>query len=754
MVILSVGMLGLLQSMASANPPPDGAVTISPYDPSATWQAEHELQSGESVKFTVTVEDSGNPASGGAYQIEGDPEITYTEPNTLWTQTTDESPYEFNALNTGVTVIQDTVKLAVVWKKDGPKLGGGGGVQADPDTLDGSAYGTVYSETAVFTWTCNPKLQFADGESVIDFTVSGSVNGAAVDLAGYTIAGEPAWTIAQNQNGNDIQGTVKSTTPSEGNLKIENAGNLQDTNPEKIGFAKLDLAIAAFGDGDDMEEDRQPGGGAAPAPHEMNPGGVVLAAFEESEATFPRTKLTLTGSGQNPGTNGTYTLSQQDLTKAKIYDADEDGNLITLPKIWQSAEFGAGKTLYIESEPFAEEDEPEEGSLKLKYKCEFEGNNEELSDEVTVSPIPVRIGFDVGMIGVVGDTVPSVDTTSTISHFVTPKKTTQIPADDVVLKLIGIDPKYITPGQAEQIFEWDATVGQSIDGEPLKRKVSRLTPGRHSVKVKSKNSGDTILETIVWVVWCDITTTPGTANFQTFTNTNPAGSQYKNLDQIGNKWRFVFKINPSSILDQNTLNRPNLSTAPTKPVPGIVNLHAIDPTNGPGDSATAKWDVSRQVKVTIRNPDSISKEILAAGGQAAAWNVNQPAAVDTPVPFPGMDTEGNDDPAAFGDEDVNPYAAKQGNDLDHAFGELSSNDAPNLRVLADFHPPGNSYSIELNLHEFARLEIWDQSRTSGKFWFRISDLEKWHHYLDASYDESDGKWIDAGSSHGVGHPKP
>jgi|AntRauTorckE6833_2_1112554.scaffolds.fasta_scaffold09733_2 hypothetical protein len=387
-------MLILFQNSATANPPPDGEVTISPYDPSASWQASWELQPAESVKFTVTVEEAGNP-NGTPFELEGNPTVAYTEPNTLWTQTTNSSPYEFEALNTGLTVIQDTVKVSVVWKEQVTRpSGGGGGAPPEPETIDGLASGTVYSEIAVFEWNSNPKVQFADGESMINFDVSATVNGAAFDLAGYTITGEPAWTINSNPNGNDIAGTVKSSSPSEGQLQIVNAGNVQDTSPDKIGFAELDLAITEFGSGDDLAEDRLPAGNNAPPPHEMDPGGIVIAPFEGNESTFPRTKLILTGNNNNPGENGKYIISKENLSKVEIYDAPEDGQKIVLPKEWDSNAFGNGKTLYIASKGFGATDEPEEGTLKLKYQCELNGNPESLEDEVKIRVITIGIAVD------------------------------------------------------------------------------------------------------------------------------------------------------------------------------------------------------------------------------------------------------------------------------------------------------------------------------------------------------------------------
>ncbi len=62
--------------------------------------------------------------------------------------------------------------------------------------------------------------------------------------------------------------------------------------------------------------------------------------------------------------------------------------------------------------------------------------------------------------------------------------------------------------------------------------------------------------------------------------------------------------------------------------------------------------------------------------------------------------------------------------------------------------------MEANFREFCRLEITDDLRSSGTFWFRISDYYEWHHYLSTDYDDTNSEWDDTGSNSDTGHPIP
>ncbi|MEI6607875.1 MAG: hypothetical protein WCP35_21445 [Verrucomicrobiota bacterium] len=379
------------------------------------------------------------------------------------------------------------------------------------------------------------------------------------------------------------------------------------------------------------------------------------------------------------------------------------------------------------------------GSLvKPTYGC--------LVDNVKL--LPVEIEPDENMSGVVGDVIKSANTASIIKHFVSPKKTTELVQDCVVLKATGVTAEQITPAHPNQIVEWDG--GEAVPNEPLKRRVKRDTAAKSEVRIKLKQGGAVASEMYVWIVWADVTTTKGVANFRNAAD----GAYYEISTRPDEAWRFVFKIQPTSILDTTTLDRPKLSRANSKPPPGAGNPYTIRPSEV-ADSATRQWDVSRQYKVTIRNPGGIPKADLEWGHHVpAAWTANQPSAADTPVTYPSSDVEGNDDPLDCIDEDAEPYAPSQLLNLNHQTGELSSTDAPNTHVQDNWGAANRTYAAEINFIEFARLEIWDGERAAGQFWFRISNQIEWHHYLDATFDSVTSKWKNAASSSGTGHPKP
>jgi hypothetical protein len=370
-----------------------------------------------------------------------------------------------------------------------------------------------------------------------------------------------------------------------------------------------------------------------------------------------------------------------------------------------------------------------------------------LVDNVKLAP--VEIEPDENMAGVVGDVVKSVDTASIIKHFVSPKETTELAQDYVVLKATGVTAEQITPAHANQIVEWDG--GEAVPNEPLKRRVKRDAAAKSEVRIKLKQGGAVASEMYVWIVWSDVTTTKGVANFR-----NAMGGAYYEISLVpGAAWRFVFKIQPTSILDTTTLDRPRLGGVNRKPPPGAGNPYTFKPSEY-ADSAITQWDVSRQYKVTIRNPGGIPKaDLERIHNLPAAWTANQPSAADTPVSYPSSDVEGNDDPLDSIDEDTNPSAPfTQIPNLNHQTGELSSCDAPLLQVLDGWGAANRTYAAEINFIEFARLEIWDGERAAGQFWFRISDQIEWHHYLDATFDSVTSKWKNAASSSGAGHPKP
>ena len=73
-----------------------------------------------------------------------------------------------------------------------------------------------------------------------------------------------------------------------------------------------------------------------------------------------------------------------------------------------------------------------------------------------VSNVLLSVGIvpDENMAGVIGDVVKSNKPESIIKHFVTPKKSTELAQEYVILKAIGVTAEQITPGQADQLVQW------------------------------------------------------------------------------------------------------------------------------------------------------------------------------------------------------------------------------------------------------------------------------------------------------------
>ena len=349
---------------------------------------------------------------------------------------------------------------------------------------------------------------------------------------------------------------------------------------------------------------------------------------------------------------------------------------------------------------------------------------------------------DAGMAGVIGDCVPSKKPDSFVRHFVTPKLTTEIPATHVELKAGGVSAADFTT-----FFRWegDGELGSASN----KYKVSRSETGEGPKKVKviNKQTGATVAEMHVWVVWCDpptVTTSTGAFGYWDVPGLGTIGRRWF----CPTFWEFKYAIKPKAICDQATQERPDLSGTNRKDPPGAGTPYVVR-ANLFGDSATRKWDVSRQMKITVRNPSLIEQSVLRGAANGTLFD-RQSIALDV-IPFPTDPVEGNDDPPS-NDEDADPENERTGNNLDHKVGELSSKDAPSFPVGDHWGPTGTSFDLEANFREFCRLEITDGARSTGTFWFRISAYTTWHHYLEAI--KSGTTWEDTYSSAGTGHPFP
>ncbi len=408
-----------------------------------------------------------------------------------------------------------------------------------------------------------------------------------------------------------------------------------------------------------------------------------------------------------------------------------------------------------------------QGSATGTTSVQIEVGAKNVSDDalpttVAVQVVPISIEPDANMAGVLGDVVKSVNPNSAVKHFVTPKKSTELAQDYVELKAVGVTAAQITDGNANQIVQWEG--GEAVPNEPLKRRVKRDAATPTTVKIKAKQGGAVGAQMVVWVVWCDPpTVTNGAASFDQVTEQQTVnGIPILNVN-VGASWhytafrKFKFVIKPVSMCDPNNQERPNLSGAKVNDPPGASKDYSFNP-NIKADSATNKWDVSRQIKVTLRNPNSIPKASLEQL-YPTAFCVNQPKANDSVIAFPGNPAEGNDDPILSPvDEDTDPYQAVASGDLQHGIGELTSIDAPSLAVKKSWGAAAYHFGAEYNFREFCRLEITNSSRSTGTFWFRISDYSDWHFYLSTDFDDTPHEWRDAAapsqSRTNTGHPIP
>ncbi len=286
----------------------------------------------------------------------------------------------------------------------------------------------------------------------------------------------------------------------------------------------------------------------------------------------------------------------------------------------------------------------------------------------------------------------------------------------------------------DKFYVWEGGVAGSAAN---KRKVSRAATGTGPtvVKLKSKKDGTVVSQMDVWVVWADGVPTPPTAALQAI----PGGQVYAAV--AGDRWRFVFTIQPSLIITgiASGDDVPDLRGDNKSKPPGSKKDY-LKPSLGKGDTATAKWDLSRNLSVTVRNPRGILKgDLQAAVPIDALWQGQREATTDPivsvtePIMFPAGDAEGNDDPIVNPvDEHDVPYNQYSGDGLDHAIGQISSADTPMFTAVDSWcSAVDQTFAMEADFLEFARLELINDPLKirAGQTWFRISDFKPWHHAL-------------------------
>jgi Bacterial TSP3 repeat len=345
------------------------------------------------------------------------------------------------------------------------------------------------------------------------------------------------------------------------------------------------------------------------------------------------------------------------------------------------------------------------------------------SPQVTVkqSLLNVDIEPDANMAGVVGDVIKSIVPGSTIKHFVSPKKSTELPQDYVILKATGVTAAQITPGHASQVVEWNGGEA-TVPADPLKRRVRRDTAALTEVNLRLKNGGAMVKQMNVWVVWSQAATS---ATIPLVADSSPAGLFY-----IAGGYQFVFSITPSSITDPSVTERPDLTGPNTHNgaiihPPGAEEAHIVDNNTYLKQGASLKWDVTRRMRVKILNPSLLPRNSLW-GSIKPIWE-GQPALELTRLDYPDPGNppsvisnacKGNDDSDVINDEDNNPYQVSTLAKRAHQISQIASYDRPEWVMSPDTGALNDTFELRLHFGEFTRLLI-------GGVWYRTSDYFPW-----------------------------
>ncbi|MFD0895845.1 hypothetical protein KBB96_07850 [Luteolibacter ambystomatis] len=306
----------------------------------------------------------------------------------------------------------------------------------------------------------------------------------------------------------------------------------------------------------------------------------------------------------------------------------------------------------------------------------------------------VSIVPDTGMSGVVGDMILSKKTENPELHFVTPKKTIEIPDDYVILKAVGLNADEITANDPRQIVEWDG--GEEVAGEPLKRKFKRDAISRQIGEIRIKNDGSSVVKINVWTVWVTGACVLG----------NVIPVEDADVTSMSVSAVTTWKVYPENIITDQDI--PDLTGVNITLPPGYSKKHIVSnqPLSG---GVNKKWDASRQIRIKVLNPNGYSKAQLPEVD--GALFDDQPKAEDTPEQFPDSSSiEGNDD-SNPDDEFNNPYD-------ENGVGRLASSDNPTHLMMNTTGAVGDVFEMRDHFKEFVRLEI-------AKKWYRVSDPLEW-----------------------------
>jgi len=271
--------------------------------------------------------------------------------------------------------------------------GGGGGSGGSPSIIYGEATGIAQADIPVFSWSFDQRMQFADGTSPITYTVTGSIAGRRVSMSAYSVqalSDELSVTPDPLSSTNIRTGKITSTNSATSKMAVYYGERELGRSTNEIAFGKVDLIVPqgpGTNGGTPLPEDRQPAGGTAPEPNELDPGTIVLL-FSQDQTNRVATTLTL----KADPTGGSVTLDQHGLTDLKIYTDEALQDELTMPKTWTNGETSP-TTLYMVGSSTSTILQSAQGTLDLTYKANLAANGGEYSikDTVGVNLAPAEI---------------------------------------------------------------------------------------------------------------------------------------------------------------------------------------------------------------------------------------------------------------------------------------------------------------------------------------------------------------------------
>jgi len=344
-----------------------------------------------------------------------------------------------------------------------------------------------------------------------------------------------------------------------------------------------------------------------------------------------------------------------------------------------------------------------------------------LPSSVIMALIPVRIEADAGVAGVVGDMVPSNKGVSGEHHFVTAKQNAIISDNDVKLVATGLeDAAWITPGDPNQLVEWDPGSSGSAGADATRWKVPRAATGKFPVKIRTiaAYGPEEAYKLNVWATWVNITdavTDGQTYPFMRNPSDTVDGDGHPVLLLRGDA-KYLFDCSPASMFDS------------AQDIPDLNELKTVDPPGGtqvwPPHAALSRgakfcFDPSRQVRVVKKSSDpDVLSSLQAAGADISAYPTN-------PV-------EGNDDPTVVGEGF--PYGSSPT--------LMTDVDEPRMEIPHALGPNGATVLELAQFQEFARVQI-------GSMWYVCSD----YHTEEVTFKikKVADKWQDDGSTFVTGN---